>query len=181
MKIGYIRCSSEQQNTARQEVLMQELGVDEVFIDKISGKNTDRPELKKILSYVRKGDTVIVSEISRFARNTKDLLDLIEILSQKEVEFVSQKEAIDTSTPTGKFMLTIFGAVSELERAYILSRQAEGIAVAKSLGKYKGRRPKELPGGADAIIKKWKDGQITAAEAMRRIGISKSTFYRKFG
>ena len=181
MKIGYIRCSSEQQNTARQEVLMQELGVDEVFIEKISGKNTDRPELKKMLDYVRRGDTVIVSEISRFARNTKDLLELIDILTQKEVEFVSQKEAIDTSTPTGKFMLTIFGAVSELERSYILSRQAEGIAIAKSLGKYKGRKPKELPAGTDIVIRKWKEGQITAAEAMRRIGISKSTFYRKFG
>ncbi|MCI5971039.1 MAG: recombinase family protein [Oscillospiraceae bacterium] len=181
MKIGYIRCSSEQQNTARQEVLMQELGVDEVFIDKLSGKNTDRPQLKKMLSYVRKGDTVIVSEISRFARNTKDLLELIEILAQKEVEFISQKEAIDTSTPTGKFMLTVFGAVSELERSYILSRQAEGITIAKSLGKYTGRKPKELPAGADSVIDKWKDGKITAAEAIRKLGISKSTFYRKFG
>lgn len=181
MKIGYIRCSSEQQNTARQEVLMSELGVDEVFIDKMSGKNTDRPQLKKLLSYVRKGDTVIVSEISRFARNTKDLLELIEILTQKEVDFVSQKEAIDTTTPTGKFMLTIFGAVSELERSYILSRQAEGIAIAKSLGKYNGRKPKELPLGADAVIGKWKAGQITAAEAIRKLGIGKSTFYRRFG
>ena len=180
MKIGYIRCSSEQQNTARQEVLMQELGVDEVFIDKLSGKNTDRPQLKKMLSYVRKGDTVIVSEISRFARNTKDLLDLVEILSQKEVEFVSQKEAIDTTTPTGKFMLTIFGAVSELERSYILSRQSEGIAIAKKQGKYKGRKPLELPVGTDAIVKKWREGQITATEAMRKLGVSKSTFYRKF-
>lgn len=181
MKIGYIRCSSEQQNTARQEVLMSELGVDEVFIDKLSGKNTDRPQLKKLLSYVRKGDTVIVSEISRFARNTKDLLELIEILTQKEVDFVSQKEAIDTTTPTGKFMLTIFGAVSELERSYILSRQAEGIAIAKTNGKYNGRPPKELPLGADAVISKWKAGQITAAEAIRKLGIGKSTFYRRFG
>ena len=181
MKIGYIRCSSDGQNTARQEVLMRELGADEVFIDILSGKNTDRPQLKKMLSYVRKGDTVIVSEISRFARNTKDLLELVEILSQKEVAFVSQKEAIDTTTPTGKFMLTIFGAVSELERAYILSRQSEGIALAKSLHKYKGRKPKVLPAETDTIVKKWKDGQITATEAMHKLGISKSTFYRKFG
>ena len=128
--------------------------MDEVFIKKVSGKNTDRPELKKMLSFVRKGDTVIVFEISRFARKTKDLLELIDILTQKEVEFISQKEAIDTSTPTGKFMLTIFGAVSELERSYILSRQAEGIVVAKSQGKYKGRKPKELPAGTDTVIKK---------------------------
>ena len=181
MKIGYIRISTVDQNTARQEVLMKELGVDEVFIDKLSGKNTDRPQLKRMLSYVRKGDTVIVSEISRFARNTKDLLELIDILTHKEVEFISQKEAIDTSTPTGKFMLTIFGAVSELERSYILSRQAEGIAIAKTLGKYKGRKPRELPAETDALIKKWKDGEITAVDAMRRLGISKSTFYRKFG
>lgn len=181
MRIGYIRCSSATQNTIRQEVLMKELGVEEVFIDKLSGKNTDRPQLKKLLSYVRKGDTVIVSEISRFARNTRDLLELIDILTKKEVEFVSQKEAIDTTTATGKFMLTIFGAVSELERSYILSRQAEGIAISKSMGKYKGRKPKKLPADSDAIVKKWKDGQISAADAMRRLGISKSTFYRRFG
>ena len=116
MKIGYIRVSTQEQNTMRQEVLMQELGVDEVYIDRLSGKNTDRPELKKMMDYVRKGDTVIVESISRFARNTRDLLELIEKLSEKGVEFVSRKEAIDTTTPTGKFMLTVFGAVAELER-----------------------------------------------------------------
>ena len=155
--------------------------MDEVFIDKISGKNTDRPQLKKMMDYVRKGDTVIVSEISRFARNTRDLLELIEILAEKEVEFVSQKEAIDTTTPTGKFMLTIFGAVSELERSYILSRQAEGIAIAKSQGKYKGRKPLEVPADTKLVIQKWRDGQITATEAIRKLHLSKSTFYRKFG
>ena len=132
MKIGYIRVSTQEQNTMRQEVLMQELGVDEVYIDRLSGKNTDRPELKKMMDYVRKGDTVIVESISRFARNTRDLLVLIEKLTEKGVEFVSRKEAIDTTTPTGKFMLTVFGAVAELEREYILQRQREGIAIAKS-------------------------------------------------
>ena len=110
MNIGYIRVSTEEQNTARQEVLLRELDVDEVFIDKASGKNTDRTELKRMMEYVRKGDTVIVESISRFARNTRDLLDLVEQLTAKEVEFVSKKEAIDTTTPTGKFMLTVFAA-----------------------------------------------------------------------
>ena len=123
MKIGYVRVSTREQNIARQEVLMQELGVEEIFIDRMSGKNTDRPELKRMMEYVRKGDTVIVESISRFARNTKDLLNLIEQLNQKHVEFISKKETIDTSTPTGKFMLTVFGAVAELEREYILQRQ----------------------------------------------------------
>ena len=92
LKIGYIRVSTEEQNTARQEVLLRELGVDEVFIDKASGKNADRPELTRMMNYVRRGDTVIVESISRFARNTRDLLDLVEQLTEKQVEFVSRKE-----------------------------------------------------------------------------------------
>lgn len=128
MKIGYVRVSTQEQNTIRQEVLLRELGVDELYIDRASGKSLDRPELSKLLHYVRRGDTVIVESISRFARNTRDLLDLVEQLAAREVEFISKKEAIDTTTPTGKFMLTVFGAVAELEREYILQRQQEGIA-----------------------------------------------------
>ena len=178
MKIGYVRVSTSEQNTLRQEVMMKELGVDEIYIDKMSGKNTNRPQLKAMLDYVRKGDTVIVSQISRFARNTKDLLDLVEKLHIKEVEFVSRKEAIDTTTPTGKFMLTIFGAVAELEREYILQRQREGIEIAKEQGKYKGRK-KKVYTDFDTVIQKWRDKKITAAQAMKELGMSKSTFYRR--
>lgn len=168
MKIGYIRVSTQAQNTMRQEVLMRELGVDEVYINRLSGKNTDRPELKKMMDYVRKGDTVIVESISRFARNTRDLLVLIEKLTEKGVEFVSRKEAIDTTTPTGKFMLTVFGAVAELEREYILQRQREGIAIAKAQGKYTGRKSIERS-NFDAVEKLWRAGTISAAEAMHRL------------
>lgn len=178
MKIGYIRISTAEQNTARQEVLMKELEVDNVFIDRMSGKNTNRPELQKMMNFVREGDTVIVESISRFARNTKDLLDLVEKLSEKNVEFVSKKEAIDTTTPTGKFMLTIFGAVAELEREYILQRQREGIAVAKENGVYKGRKPIERP-EFDSVVLLWRKGEITAVEAMKRLDMKPSTFYRK--
>ena len=178
MKIGYIRVSTQEQNTVRQEVLLEQLGVEELYIDKASGKNTDRPELKKMMAYVRRGDTVIVEAISRFARNTRDLLDLIEQLSAKGVEFVSKKEAIDTTTPTGKFMLTVFGAVAELEREYILQRQREGIEIAKQQGRYKGRKPLTHPGFQEMVIR-WKRGELTAAEACRRLGMSKATFYRK--
>ena len=162
----------------RQEVLMESLGVDEVYIDHMSGKSTNRPELQKMMEYVRKGDTVIVESISRFARNTRDLLDLVEKLSEKGVEFVSKKEAIDTTTPTGKFMLTVFGAVAELEREYILQRQQEGIAIAKAEGTYRGRKPIERS-NFDAVEKLWRAGTISAAEAMRRLDMSRSTFYRK--
>ena len=178
MKIGYIRISTIDQNTAQQELLMEQLRVDEVYIDHMSGKNTNRPELQKMMEYVRKGDTVIVESISRFARNTRDLLELIEKLTAKGVEFVSKKEAIDTTTPTGKFMLTVFGAVAELEREYILQRQREGIAIAKANGVYKGRKSLQPP-EFEKVTAKWRNGQITAAEAMRQLGMSKSTFYRR--
>lgn len=179
MKIGYIRVSTEEQNTARQEVLLRELDVDEVFIDKASGKNTDRTELKRMMEYVRKGDTVIVESISRFARNTRDLLELVEKLTVKEVEFVSKKEAIDTTTPTGKFMLTVFAAVAELEREYILQRQREGIAIAKQQGKYTGRKPLPMPDNFEVVVARWRRGEITATEAMRRTGLKANTFYRR--
>lgn len=179
MKIGYIRVSTEEQNTARQEALLQALCVDELFIDKASGKSTNRPELKKLMTYVRKGDTVIVESISRFARNTKDLLELIEQLTAKEVEFISKKEAIDTTTPTGKFMLTVFAAVAELEREYILQRQREGIAIAKAQGKYTGRQPLPLPDNFEQTVARWRRGELTAREAMRRTGLKPNTFYRR--
>ena len=178
LKIGYIRVSTLEQNTIRQEVLMRELGVDELYIDKASGKSSDRPELQKMMGYVRKGDTVIVEAISRFARNTKDLLELVERLTAKGVEFVSKKEAIDTTTPTGKFMLTVFGAVAELEREYILQRQREGIDIAKAQGKYTGRKAIVHP-DFEKVVAQWKEGRITAVQAMNRLGMSKPTFYRK--
>ena len=178
MKIGYIRVSTQEQNTMRQEVLMEQLGVDQIYIDRSSGKNANRPELKTMLEFVRKGDVVIVESISRFARNTKDLLELVEQLTAKGVEFVSQKEAIDTSTPTGKFMLTIFGAVAELEREYILQRQREGIAIAKEQGKYTGRKPVEHP-NFSRVVEQWQAGKFSAKEAGKQLGMSRATFYRK--
>lgn len=178
MLVGYIRISTAEQNTSRQEVLMKELGVEKVFIDKASGKNTQRPELQKLLSFVRTGDKVIVESISRFARNTKDLLNLIEILTDKEVEFVSKKESIDTSTPTGKFMLTVFGAVAELERQYILQRQKEGIAIAKQKGKYKGRKRIEND-QFYSLYEKWQNNEISASDAIKQLNFSKNTFYRR--
>ena len=157
---------------------MDALGVEQIYIDKMSGKNSDRPQLKELMSYVRRGDTVIVESISRFARNTRDLLELVEQLAARGVEFVSQKEAIDTATPTGKFMLTVFGAVAELEREYILQRQREGIEIAKTQGKYTGRKPISSP-DFDNVASQWRRGELTAVQAMKRLGMSKATFYRR--
>jgi len=180
MKVGYIRVSTIEQNTKRQEVIMEQLGAEKLYVDRVSGKNTNRPELRDMLSFVRNGDTVLVESISRFARNTRDLLELVEILHGKGVEFVSQKENIDTSTPTGRFMLTVFAAVAELERGYLLDRQREGIASAKSQGKYTGRKPTKVDEQLWCeLYEKWLCKEITATEFMERIGLKKNTFYRR--
>ena len=180
MKVGYIRVSTQEQNTIRQEVLMQALGAEQIFIDRMSGKNMDRPELKRLLTFVRAGDCVIVESISRFARNTRDLLELIDQLQKKEVQFVSKKEAIDTTTPTGKFMLTVFGAMAELEREYILQRQAEGIEIAKAEGKFKGKPKMEIDEEAfRRECKRWRNGEQTATAAMKKLNIKPNTFYRR--
>ena len=153
-----------------------------VYTDEgITGTSTKRREgFKQMISDALDGkiDLIVTKSVSRFARNTRDLLDLVEHLTEKQVEFVSRKEAIDTTTPTGKFMLTVFGAVAELEREYILQRQREGIAIAKDNGVYKRRKPIQPPELEKAMVK-WRRGEITAAEAMRQLGMSKSTFYRR--
>ena len=178
MRVGYCRVSTAEQNTARQEVLLESLAVDRVFLDKCSGKNTDRPALKEMLAFVREGDIVVVESISRLARNTKDLLSLIDKFTEQGVGFISQKESIDTSFPTGKFILTVFGAIAELERDYLLQRQAEGIAIAKANGVYKGRKPKECP-DFDRIFEQVQSGIISATRGWELLGISKSTWYRR--
>lgn len=177
-KIGYIRVSTEEQNTARQEHQLKD--VDKLYLEKISGKSSDRPELKKMMEYVRQGDTVVVESISRFARNTKDLLSLVDELKNKGVAFVSLKESIDTNTPQGQFMLTVFGALAQLECENILQRQREGIEIAKAEGKYKGRQPIKVDEDAfREVCKKWRAGDITAVEAMKRLDLKPNTFYRR--
>lgn len=181
MRVGYIRVSTQEQNTARQEVLMEQLQVQKLYIEKVSGKSIkDRKELKDMLDFIREGDTVVVESISRLARNTKDLLEIVGKFKEKRVIFVSQKENIDTDTPTGQFMLIVFGAVAELERQYILQRQKEGIEIAKQEGKYKGRKPIEVDKDKfEATYKKWKAGSITGVQAMQMLNLKRATFYRR--
>lgn len=178
MKVGYVRVSSNDQNTLRQEVLMNELQVERVYIEKITGATKNRPELEAMLDFVREGDIVIVESISRFARNTKDLLELVDILDHKKVQFISKKETIDTSTPAGKFMLTIFGAVAQLEREYIKERQREGIEIAKQQGKYKGRKKIKRPANWEEVYSQWKTREVTGAAAMKMLGLKRNTFYK---
>ena len=140
MIVGYVRVSSIDQCEERQLVSMEKYNVEKIFSEKVSAKNTNRPELERMLDWVREGDTLVVHDFSRLARSTKDLLNIVEQLEKKKVDLISTKENIDTSTPTGKLMLTMIGAINEFERANLLERQREGIALAKAKGKYKGRK-----------------------------------------
>jgi len=180
MQIGYGRVGTVEQNTARQEFLISDLGVERVFIDHASGKGSERPELKKLLEFVREGDSVVVESVSRFARNTRELLRLVGLLNEKRVEFISRKENIDTNSPAGKFMLTVFGAMAELERDYILQRQAEGVAIAKRMGKYKGRKKIEVDKNKfRSVFEDWKAGKMTAVKAMARLNLTRNIFCRR--
>lgn len=165
--------------------MMEEQNTGKIYIDKASGKNIDRPEFKKMMGYVREGDIIVVESISRIARNTRDLLSIVAQFAENGVEFVSLKKNIDTSTPQGRFMLTVFGALAELERESILERQREGIAIAKAQGKYKGRKPIEIDENRfRAVCSKWRRGEVTAVKAMKELGLKANTFYRrvkKFG
>ena len=180
MRVFYIRCSTVEQNEARQLKMAEEQKAEKTFIDKASGKNTDRAAFKEMMAFIREGDTVIVESISRIARNTRDLLSIVSELTEKGVEFVSLKESIDTTTPQGRFMLTVFGALAELERENILERQREGIEIAKSEGKYKGRKPLEVDEAQfRTLCNRWRDGEITATAAMNELGLKPNTFYRR--
>ena len=180
MRVFYVRCSTFEQNEARQLKMAEEQNAEKVFVDKASGKNTDRAAFKEMMAFVRAGDTVVVESISRIARNTRDLLSIVSELTEKGVEFVSLKENIDTTTPQGRFMLTVFGALAELERENILERQREGIEIAKSEGKYKGRKPIDYDEAQmKALCKKWRTGEITATAAMKELGLKPNTFYRR--
>lgn len=179
MKVFYVRCSTVEQNEARQVTMANEHGAEKVYIDKASGKNMDRPELQKMLSFVREGDIVITESISRIARNTRDFLGIMDTLTGKGVGFISLKENIDSTTPQGKFVLVVFAALSELERANILQRQAEGIAIAKANHVYRGRAPMKIDETKFlAMCEEWKAGKRTATSIQKEFGITATTFYR---
>ena len=131
MKIAYVRVSTVEQNESRQIEALEKYGIEKWFTEKVSAKDTNRPKLKEMLEFAREGDTIYIHDFSRLARSTKDLLEIVETLKAKGIHLVSNKENIDTSTPTGKLMLTMIAAINEFERSNLLERQREGIAIAK--------------------------------------------------
>lgn len=176
MKIAYVRVSTIEQNEARQVEALKKHGIEKWFIEKVSAKDTNRPKLQELLEFAREGDTIYIHDFSRLARSTADLLNIVELLTAKEVHLVSNKENIDTSTPTGKLMLTMIGAINEFERANLLERQREGIAIAKRKGKYKGRKPiNVLDDRLKELYKSYLSRQITKTEMAAQLRLSRPT------
>lgn len=179
MKVGYVRVSTVEQNPARQEKLMESFGVDKIYSEKLSGKDTNRPQFKEMLSFLREGDTLYVESFSRLSRSTRDLIDTVNYLNNKGVSLVSDKEKIDTTTPQGRLVMTVFAAIYQFERENTLERQREGIEIAKRDGKYKGRKPIEVTDAFLSIARKWEKGDLALKDAIYLSGVSQSTFFRK--
>jgi DNA invertase Pin-like site-specific DNA recombinase len=178
MNIAYVRVSTVDQNEGRQLEGLKKYDIEKWFTEKVSAKDTNRYQFKSMLDFAREGDTIFVWDFSRLARSTKDLLDIVEQLQKKGIHLKSIKENLDTSTPTGKLMLTMIGAINEFERANTLERQKEGIALAKKEGKYKGRKQINFPDNWTEIYNKWKSRELTGAKAMEQLGLKRNTFYK---
>lgn len=174
MNLAYVRVSTVEQNEERQIEALKKFNIEKWFTEKVSGKNMDRPKLQEMLDFCREGDTIYIHDFSRLARSTKDLLDIVERLKEKDVHLVSNKENIDSSTPQGKLMLTMIAAIYEFERENMLERQREGIAIAKREGKFKGRKPLELD-DFDKYYELYVSRQITKSEMARKLNISRPT------
>ena len=175
MEVAYISVSTVDQNEARQLEGMKKYNIEKYFTEKVSAKDANRPQLQAMLDYVREGDVVQVHDFSRLARSTKDLLDIVDQLNAKGVILVSNKENVDSSTPTGKLMLTMIGAIAEFERTNLLERQREGIAVAKANGVYKGRKPKEVDERFTGLYDKYNKRELTKSAMAKELGISRPT------
>lgn len=178
-KIAYVRVSTIEQNEARQREALEKYGIDKWFIEKASGKDVNRPKLKELLEYIREEDIVYVEEFSRLGRSTADLLAIVKQVEETGAKFISIKENFDTATPAGRLQMTMLAAISEFERAMILERQREGIAIAKREGKYKGRKKIEVP-NIDEYYDKYMTRQANKTQIARELSISRNTLDRLF-
>lgn len=176
MRVAYVRVSTVEQNEARQLEALKKYDIEKWYIEKVSGKDTNRPKLQEMLDFVREGDTVYIHDFSRLARSTKDLLEILEELTAKGVTLISNKENLDTSTATGKLMLTVIAAINEFERQNLLERQKEGIEIAKREGKFKGGQVKQIDDAAfNAAYEKYKNRELNKTQFAAALKISRPT------
>lgn len=177
--IAYVRVSTVEQNEARQREALKAFNIDKWFVEKASGKDAKRPVLQEMLEYIREDDTVYVEEFSRLGRSTADLLATVQRIEDSGAKFVSLKENFDTKTPAGKLQMTMMAAIAEFERAMILERQREGIAIAKREGKYKGRKAVFVPNIGE-YYQKYMTRQGTKTSIATELGISRTTLDKLF-
>lgn len=176
MNIAYVRVSTVDQNEERQIQALEKHNIDKWFIEKVSGKDSNRPQLKSMLDFAREGDSVYIHDLSRLGRNTADLLQITQQLQEKGINLVSNKESINTSTATGKLIFTMIAAIAEFERTNLKERQREGIAIAKQKGKYKGR--KEVSIDEDLFekqMKRYYSREVNKTQLAKILGISRPT------
>ena len=168
MKVAYVRVSTEEQNEARQIETRKKHSIEKWFTEKISGKSMDRPQLQAMLDYVREGDTVYIHDFSR----------LVERLQSKGVHLVSNKENLDTGTPTGKLMLTMIAAINEFERQNLLDRQRERIAIAKRNGVYNGRKKVAMPDNFPALYDRYTRRELNKGQLAEALHVTRPTLER---
>jgi DNA invertase Pin-like site-specific DNA recombinase len=176
--IGYARVSTADQSPLLQTDALRAAGCSRLFAETASGALSERPQLKAVIDYLRPGDTLVVWKLDRLARSIKQLIETIEILHNMDCGFRSLTEAIDTTTPSGKLVFHIFGALTEFERNIIRERTLAGLASARACGRT-GGRPRSLSeqglAAAKALIK---DGALTIAEVASQVGVSDATLYK---
>lgn len=177
--IAYVRVSTTDQNEARQNEALNKYSIDKWYVEKITGKDTNRPKLIEMLDFIREDDTVYVEEFSRLGRSTQDLLDIVQHIENKGAKFISIKENFDTKTPAGRLQMTMMAAIAEFERSMILERQREGIAIAKKEGKYKGRK-KIKRTDIDIHYDRYMSRKASKTQIANELGISRNTLTRLF-
>ncbi|MDF9638806.1 MULTISPECIES: recombinase family protein [Bacillus cereus group] len=179
MKIGYARVSTKKQNLARQIKALNEAGCDKIFTEKMTGTKRDRPELNTMLDGLQEGDTVVFAELARASRSTKDLLEIVDTISKKGANVLSLKESwLDTTSAAGKFMMTVFAGLAELERDTIRERTLEGLEAAERRGNV-GGRPKNNSDQLEYAIELVKQGELSKSEICRKTGVSRTTLFRR--
>lgn len=178
MKIGYARVSTCEQNLDRQIDQLQELGCERIYKEKITGTKKDRPELNRLLDTLRKGDVVIVTELARLSRSVKDLFELVAQIHNAGADIKSLKEVwIDTTTPQGKLLFTIFAGISQFERDLIKQRTMEGLKAARTRGR-NGGRPKKPEQDIELALKMYDSKVCTVADIIKATNVSRATLYR---
>lgn len=178
MRFGYARVSSQAQKLDRQLDQLQEAGAERIFKEKITGTKADRPEFTKLLDQLREGDVVVVvSDLTRLSRSTRDLIEITEKLQARRIELKSLKENIDTTTATGKAMFGMLAVMAQFERDIISERTKQGLESAKARGR-QGGRPKKSSGKIAIALQMYDDKKYTIAQIEEATGVSKPTLYR---